>query len=82
MRLLGLVGGPTGWLTVGASGAGTIPIPPTLTLVNLLGQVPVTVTVAVAWLVGVVGPVLAADRPPGQLGVPALPKHPANQRPH
>jgi hypothetical protein len=29
MRLLGLVGGPTGWLAVGASGAGAVPIPPT-----------------------------------------------------
>jgi hypothetical protein len=53
-----------------------------LTLVTLLGQVAVTVRVAVDRLVGAVGAVLAADRPPGQLGVPALAEHPANQRPH
>jgi|GEM_PF-4068116 hypothetical protein len=36
VHLLGLAGGPTGWLTVDTGGAGTVPIPPALALLNLL----------------------------------------------
>lgn len=46
MHLLGLVGGPTGWRTVDAGGPGAIPIPPVLALVNLLGEVAVTIAAA------------------------------------
>jgi hypothetical protein len=37
IRLLRVVGGPTGWLTIDAGGTGTVSIPLVLALVNLLG---------------------------------------------
>src|SRR5215208_5082582 len=52
VHLLGLAGEPTGWLTVDTGGAGTVPIPPALALLNLL--------VAVGRPVSPVGAALAA----------------------